>query len=260
MDKAVVTTSWDDGHPLDLRLADMLQKYGVPATFYVPIDNVERQGMSPEEIRQIAQSFDIGGHTYHHINLTRVAPEEAEGEIIEGKKKLEDIVAREVPSFCYPYGKFNNRVINVVREAGFIGARTVRLLARSINDPFKTGALVMAKDMRPASFTMHLITSPDPGMFYFMLKNNLFFKGWDRLAVETLDFVIKNGGVWHLWGHSWEIDANNDWERLEEVLRTVGGLSRDVRKVDNSQLTQLFHDSGVQRERGKRAGGEARRY
>jgi peptidoglycan/xylan/chitin deacetylase (PgdA/CDA1 family) len=43
MDKAVVTTSWDDGHPLDLKLAELLKKYDVPATLYMPMDNPERE-------------------------------------------------------------------------------------------------------------------------------------------------------------------------------------------------------------------------
>ena len=85
MDKAIITTSWDDGHPLDLRLAKLLQKYNVPATFYISIDSVERQGMNPQEIREIAKSFDVGGHTYHHVDLTRVSLGEAGPEIVEGK-------------------------------------------------------------------------------------------------------------------------------------------------------------------------------
>src|SRR5688500_11915407 len=34
---AIVTTSWDDGHPLDIRLAEMLARHGVAGTFYVPL-------------------------------------------------------------------------------------------------------------------------------------------------------------------------------------------------------------------------------
>ena len=35
----IVTTSWDDGHKLDLKLAKLLKKYGVPATFYIAPNN-----------------------------------------------------------------------------------------------------------------------------------------------------------------------------------------------------------------------------
>lgn len=34
--RAVVTSSWDDGHPLDLRVADLLARCGVKGTYYVP--------------------------------------------------------------------------------------------------------------------------------------------------------------------------------------------------------------------------------
>jgi hypothetical protein len=33
---AFLTASWDDGHPLDFRIADMLERYGLTGTFYVP--------------------------------------------------------------------------------------------------------------------------------------------------------------------------------------------------------------------------------
>jgi len=59
MGKAIITTSWDDGHPLDLKLAELLGEYDIPATFYISIDNVERQSMNHSEIKQIGQSFDI---------------------------------------------------------------------------------------------------------------------------------------------------------------------------------------------------------
>jgi len=239
MEKAVVTTSWDDGHPLDLKLAEMLRKYDIPATFYIPIERAKRGCMNPDEIREIGESFDIGGHTYHHVKLPRLSIEQAEKEIVESKRRLEEITGSELLSFCYPYGRFNDQVISIVKGAGFIGARTMKSLTRSIEDPFKMGTTVPAADWLFVAHIMHSLTSGDLRLFFFMLSNNLFFKGWDRIALETLDFVVKNGGVWHLWGHSWEIDSNNDWGRLEEVLREIRALSKEARKMDNSQLIRI---------------------
>lgn len=165
MDKTIITTSWDDGHPLDLKLAWLLQKYGIPATFYISIDNIERRGMNRQEIKELAQSFNVGGHTYHHVNLTRISPKEAETEIVEGKKRLEDIIGRELLSFCYPYGSFNDEIINFVKQAGFIGARTARLLIRRIKDPFKMGTIVYAKELWFASYVKHSVTSLDLSLF-----------------------------------------------------------------------------------------------
>lgn len=241
MDEAIITTSWDDGHPLDLKLAELLKKYDVPATFYIPVDNIERECMNPQQIREIAQSFDIGGHTYHHVNLTGISPKEAEREIVEGKKELEEIIGREVVSFCYPKGKFNGEVINVVEKAGFIGARTTKSATRSIKDPFKMGTTAYASywHFGLAPYFRHAMTSRDFGLFCFMLKNNLLLNSWDKIAIRTLDFVVNNGGIWHLWGHSWSIEDNNNWVRLEKIFRSIDALSNDVRKMSNSQLLKM---------------------
>jgi len=239
MHEAIVTTSWDDGHPSDLKLAELLKRYDIPATFYIPIDNMETECMNPQQINEIAQSFDVGGHTYHHVKLTQISPKEAEREIVEGKKRLEEIIGRELLSFCYPRGRFNDKIINEVNQAGFIGGRTVKLFTRSIKDSFKMSTMVYAKDLSFPVYVKHCATSPDPSLFLFMLKNNLLFKDWDRIATETLEFVIENGGVWHLWGHSWEIDGNNDWGRLEEVLCQISMLSKEALKLNNSQLLRI---------------------
>ena len=33
--------------------------------------------------------------------------------------------------------------------------------------------------------------------------------------------TLRQGGTYHLWGHSWEVDARGDWQRLERVLEYV---------------------------------------
>jgi peptidoglycan/xylan/chitin deacetylase (PgdA/CDA1 family) len=236
MEKAIITTSWDDGHPRDLKLAEMLSKYDIPATFYLPLKRVKRGCMNSSEIREISEGYDIGGHTYHHVCLPDISGKEAEKEILDGKRELEEITGRKLTAFCYPYGEYNGRVIKMVRKAGFIGARTMKSLTRRIRDPFRMGSTVYATDRWLASYVGHSFLLPDLRLLFLMMKKNLLFKGWDRVALETLDFILANGGIWHLWGHSWEIDADGDWRRLEVVLREVSSLSGQAAKLDNSQL------------------------
>jgi hypothetical protein len=247
MDKAIVTTSWDDGHPLDLKLAGLLKKYDVPATFYIPVDNIERECMSPQQIRELARSFDIGGHTYHHLALTDIRLKEVKKEVEEGKQRLEDIIGREVLSFCYPRGRFNDEVVSIVRRAGFIGARTTKSATRSIKDPFRMGTTAYASYWLCglAPYFRHAMASQDFGLFRFVLKNNLLLNSWDKIAIKTLDFVVNNGGIWHLWGHSWSVEGNNNWVSLEKIFRSVGALSNDVRKMSNSQLLRAHMEKNA---------------
>ena len=64
-----IETSWDDGHELDLRLADLLRKYKLPATFYInTVSEEKREGkdLSEDDIVSLAKDFEIGGHTVSH--------------------------------------------------------------------------------------------------------------------------------------------------------------------------------------------------
>lgn len=245
MKEAIITTSWDDGNPLDLKLAELLKKYDVPATFYIPVVYEKRGCMNPQQVREISRSFDVGGHSYHHIRLNKIPFSEAEKEVVEGKKRLEEIVGREVSSFAYPYGNFNNDLIGIIKRADFIGARTIMLLSRRISKPFEMATMVNARNWWFTHYIYHSLAARDPNLFLFVLKNNLPFQSWDRIALSTLDFVVNNGGVWHLWGHSWEIEENGDWDRLEAVLNAISRVPKQVARMDNTQMLRMCIGKGT---------------
>jgi peptidoglycan/xylan/chitin deacetylase (PgdA/CDA1 family) len=118
MTNRYITISVDDGFPLDSRVADLLNKYGLQATFYVPASNPEHTVMESSQIREISRQFEIGGHTYHHTGLKRLSQEKAWQEIYDGKKWLEDLLGQPVVSFCYPQGKFNRLTPRRGEKAG----------------------------------------------------------------------------------------------------------------------------------------------
>ena len=92
----IVTTSWDDGHKLDLKLAKLLKKYGIRGTFYISPKNREFREedlLSDEEIIKLDRDFEIGAHTMTHPRLTKISEREAFNEIIDSKKYLENLIA-----------------------------------------------------------------------------------------------------------------------------------------------------------------------
>src|SRR6202011_3005986 len=122
----LVTTSWDDGHPSDLRVADLLEKHGLSGTFYVPSTNSEgRPVMRSIEIAELGHRFEIGGHTQDHISLTETSPHLAATQIVANKHRLEDLLGREVWGFAYVRGRHNRIVRDLVAKAGYRYARTV---------------------------------------------------------------------------------------------------------------------------------------
>ena len=80
-----VTTSWDDGHPLDLRLAEMLSKYAIPATFYIPLKN-DRDLVGSSEIRALGAQFEIGGHTVTHCDMRSLSADAGLEEIWDASR------------------------------------------------------------------------------------------------------------------------------------------------------------------------------
>ena len=247
MDKAIITTSWDDGHPLDLKLAKLLKRYNIPATFYISIENRVRETLTPDQIKEIAKDFDIGGHTYSHVNLTELPKEEAYEEIKKGKEYLEEIIGREIQSFCYPWGAYNKEVITMVKKAGFEGARTVKLLEIKVKSRFEMGTTIHVGEGGYSHFRNFFKRSKvlsNIRMPVYLLTRNLLFKDWFETAVDSMDFVVKKGGVFHLWGHSWEVDRNNDWEKLKLILEHISEITKNkkVLLMDNTEIIGKFYE------------------
>ncbi len=105
----LVTTSWDDGHVYDFAVANMLDHYDLPGTFYIAPRNCElppRARLRNRDIAELASRFEIGGHTLTHLRLTSLDERAAMAEISAGKHHLEDCIGTPVTSFCYPGGDY----------------------------------------------------------------------------------------------------------------------------------------------------------
>ena len=82
--------------------------------------------MDESQIREwLAAGHEIGSHTSTHPNLKRVPLSQEREEIFGSKKKLEDTFGVPVRHFCYPSGKWNEPVRDLVAEAGYLSACTV---------------------------------------------------------------------------------------------------------------------------------------
>lgn len=241
MNKAIITTSWDDGHPLDFKLGNLLTKYAIPGTFYIPLSISEKKLISREEMKSLSKQFEIGGHTLTHATLTELSEEEMYKEISHGKEELESICGEIIP-FAYPRGQYNRQVMESVKKSGFKGARTAEFLRYKIRNPFEYHPTVHAFNRILASRGKQTVTTEDKELSFSLLISGTIFKTWDHIAKKTLDFVLENGGIWHIWGHSWEIDENNDWERLSDVLEYAQqkGKEHGAEFLTNGEIFKKF--------------------
>lgn len=72
----------------------------------------------------LSLGFEIGAHTLTHPRLSGIPISQAKNEIADSKKKLEDLFGIQVEHFAYPWGDYNDAVVDLVREAGFETACT----------------------------------------------------------------------------------------------------------------------------------------
>jgi len=195
--KRIFITSWDDGRKQDLELAAMLLNLKIPAIFYIPTCTE----LSDQRIIDLARHFEIGGHTKTHPQDLKLLDDAALLEEIGSNAEwLRGLTGQRVTSFCYPRGRYNDNVIEVVKAYGFENARTTVVLNTEIPiDSFRIKT------------TIHVHPS----------RVEYGGRKWFELANELWEWVKNEGGYFHLWGHSWEIEKYQLWDELESFLRRV---------------------------------------
>ncbi len=242
-----VTTSWDDGHILDKKLVYLLNKYSLKGTFYIQKIDIEKifnaeitselkqigislQSIGKDDIIIIDRTHEIGAHTLTHPKLTQVSRKTAQEEIEGSKNYLENLLGHQVQMFCYPYGDYNEEVKKLVKEVGFSGARTV-----------KRGISEYPEDFFEFHTTMHVFPHPviiAVGRKKYSLPLKWMFD-WEAQAKRSFDKALKKGGVWHLWGHSWEIEKLGMWGSLENVLKYISNR-QGVKYLTNGECLNLL--------------------
>jgi hypothetical protein len=46
-------------------------------------------------------------------------------------------------------------------------------------------------------------------------------KNWVDMGKAMFDDVLREGGVWHIYGHSWELEEFGLWDQLQEMFSYV---------------------------------------
>lgn len=126
--KNIVALTFDDGFWDNYQYAyPLLKKYNAKATIFLAtqIENIEK--LTPEQIKEMSDSsvIEFGAHTQHHINLLQTSDSEAYEEILKSKQDVEALVGR-CPSFAYPFGRYNEKHKQMVKEIGFKNAVSTR--------------------------------------------------------------------------------------------------------------------------------------
>lgn len=224
MSEALLVTSWDDGHPTDRRLAERLARLGVAATFFVPIRNSEGLPvMGPADLRALdADGFEVSAHTLDHRRLPGLAEAEARRQLVDGRRRLEDILGKAVSCFAYPGGRIGRQGRRLVAEAGFRYARGTGMFCLTPgDDPL---AIATTAQFHPHGAGAVLRNWARQGGGAARLRHALRWLSAGSLeeAVGALAAApTTRGGTLHLWGHSWEIDEAGLWPQFDRAMTAL---------------------------------------
>ena len=124
-----VLITFDDGYEDNYRVAyPLLQKYHLNATIFLITDfvgNYEKY-LTWDQIREMNnKGISFEDHTLSHISLPKASDEEVHNQLAKSKEALEWRLGKKVEYLAYPGGEYDQRVIQLVKEAGYRAAFTV---------------------------------------------------------------------------------------------------------------------------------------
>ena len=127
LQKKIILT-FDDGYENQWEAYDELLKRHMVAVFFPVLRAVDKNHkyLNSDQLRVMARmGMEIGSHSMTHPVLSRSNAKKVEYEIKESKLQLEKITGKEVITFCYPYGRYNNKVMQVTESVGYYYARKI---------------------------------------------------------------------------------------------------------------------------------------
>ncbi len=171
----VVGITFDDGYQNNLiNAVPILLKYNFSATCYIVSENLglsntwdldkgitQRPLMTIDEIKAwLSFGMDIGGHTQTHTDLTKISIKAAKREINTSKGDLENTFNTQVTDFCYPFGRFNELISDLVKESGYLSATTMeRGIVKSMTNRFMLPRMPINHRTLPHLFLAKILTN-----------------------------------------------------------------------------------------------------
>lgn len=80
--------------------------------------------------------FEFGSHTHRHPDLTRISEERVVREIKYSKNVLEDRLGDRIQCIAFPFGRYNERIVQKAKEAGYVKGCAFWNSLKNTDEPF----------------------------------------------------------------------------------------------------------------------------
>lgn len=206
--RKAITFSFDDGILDDIRLVEILNKYGLKATFNLNAGHLTGAlGWRYRDLKEVRHinyydhphlydGHEIACHSYTHPRLENLDAKTVDNQIRLDKRILEDLYNCKVRGMAYPYGTYNDTVIATLRNNQIEYCRTVN--------------------------STYEFSLPDEPLTW---HPTCHFKDERRmeLAQTFVDTEASEDMLFYIWGHSYELVTEEDWLAFEEFCKFIAG-------------------------------------
>lgn len=210
--KKAFTLSYDDAQIFDKRLVEMFNKYQVKGTFHLNVGALDKEDeectfIKKDEVRELYKGHEISSHGYHHPYFNQLTQTQMINEILEDRKELEGLAGYPVRGMSYPFGEFDENLIQTASSLGMEYARTVE----------DTMSFTIPSDFMRWHPTCHHNKAMD------VIEEFLNPPAYRELM------------LFYVWGHSFEFAREDNWDYMEDFLEKVSG-KEDVWYATNIEI------------------------
>ncbi len=204
--------TYDDGVLQDIRFVELLNKYNLKGTFNLNSGLLENEfewthqsgcvvkRLSKEKAVSLYEGHEIACHTLTHPYMYDLSETEILHELQKDKANLEKLFKREIKGFAVPFDYYSELIKSCVKQSGFSYARI--------------------------SEESHSFI---PQTDYYKWKATVFHTDFEleKLTQQFLE-TNENLAVFQIAGHSYDLDIENLWDRVESVFVQISSQKNIV--------------------------------
>jgi len=215
-----VTLSYDDGPKYDIRLAEIMNKNGIKGAFNINSAFISNSGdswyMSADEIRKniLDAGHEIAVHGKEHRAPGRISSTALINDVFECRKTLENEFGIIVRGMAYP-----DSGIRAMRDGN--SYEDIRKIASDIGIVYSRtlGGDNTGFDI-PNDFLAWMPTAYhiNPDLFNMI---DMFLEPIEKRTGVNSNW--REPKLFYLWGHSYEFNRDNNWDRIESACEKLGG-------------------------------------
>ena len=221
--KKAFNVTYDDGVLQDVRFVELMNQYGLKGTFNLNSALMENEfawthetglvvkRLCTDAVRNLYTGHEVASHTLNHPYMHDLSWEGVMWELSQDKRNLEALFETEVKGFAVPFDYYSDMIAACVQECGFAYGRISEM-----------------------SYSFQ------PQKDYYRWKATVFHceACLEDLTAQFLE-TDEELALFQIVGHSYDLDAENMWERMENILRTISS-QKDILPMTTIEMIEYL--------------------